>query len=138
MPRVLTVFISFLLGAVTLLGSDISGIWVGRVPVRNGLEDIAFRFVQDGNKLSGKLYGDYGSTEITDGKIAGNLVIFLVIAPEQAGNQINETRIRFAGRIEGAEIELTRDRESATDAINGGDVKFRRNLKQTFRLKRLL
>jgi hypothetical protein len=35
-------------------------------------------------------------------------------------------------------MELTREREGATNAGNGGVVQFRGNTKQTFRLKRLL
>jgi hypothetical protein len=138
MRRLVRLFIPGLLSSLALLGSDISGVWVGQVPVRNGLEDIAFQFTQNGTTLGGKLYGDYGSTPIAEGKLAGDLIIFLVITAEQAGNQINDTKVRFAGRIVGNEIELTRDRESATNAGNGGNVQFRSNLKQTFRLKRLL
>ena len=62
----------------------------------------------------------------------------LVAANEQAGNQINETRLRFSGVIKDGEIELTRDRERANNAGNGGDVKFRDQAKTTFRLKRLI
>ena len=125
--------------ALPLLGADLTGIWVGQVPGRNGvLLDIAFKFTQSGTTLGGKLYGDYQSTPISDGKISGDQVSFLVIAPEQAGNQINETRLRFTGSIKDGEIELTREREGGRNAGNGGGVQFRGNAKQTFRLKRLL
>ena len=62
-----------------------------------------------------------------------------MLAQEQAGNQINDTRLRFTGTIKDGEIELTRERESSTNAGNGGGVQMRANAtKQTFRLKRLL
>lgn len=122
-----------------LFAADITGIWTGQIPGRNGeLQDISFKFTQDGTTLGGKLYGDYQSTPITEGKISGDQVTFLVTAPEQSGNQINRTKLRFSGSIKAGEIELTREREGSTNAGNGGGVQFKGNSKQTFRLKRLL
>ena len=127
------------LSALNLFAGDITGIWIGQIPARNGeLQDISFKFTQDGATLGGKLYGDYQSTPITEGKISGDQVTFLVIAPEQSGNQINRTNLRFSGSIKAGEIELTREREGSTNAGHGGGVQFKGNTKQTFRLKRLL
>lgn len=124
---------------VTMFAADFAGIWVGQIPGRNGeLQDVAFQFTQTGTKLGGKLYGDYGSTPIVEGKIDGNRVTFLLIAPEQAGNQINETKLRFSGNMQSGEVEMTREREGSTNAGNGGSVQFKGNTKQTFCLKRLL
>ena len=132
-------FIVGLLCALTLPAADLSGIWVGQVAGRNGeLQDIAFKFTQDGTMLGGKLYGDYQSTLISEGKIEGDQITFIVLAPEQAGNQINKAKLRFSGSIQAGEIELTREREGATNAGNGGTVQFRGAAKQTFRLKRLV
>jgi hypothetical protein len=128
-----------LLFALTLSAADLSGTWVGQIPVRNGdMEDVAFKFTQKGATLGGKLYGDYQSTPIASGTVSGDLVTFVVVAAEQAGNQINETKLRFTGRIKDGEIELIRDREGSTTAGNGGAVQFKGNTKLTFRLKRLL
>lgn len=127
-----------LLIAAAAWGGDLTGIWVGQVPVRNGMQDVAFQFVHNGTKLSGKLYGDYQSSAIRDGVLSGHLITFVVVAQEQAGNQINETRLRFTGTVKDGEIELTRERESSTNAGNGGGVQTRGNTKQTFRLKRLM
>ncbi len=125
--------------ALNLICADLTGIWIGRIPARNGdLQDISFKFTQDGATLGGKLYGDYQSAAITEGKISGDQINFVVIAPEQNGNQINRTRLRFTGVIKDGEIELTREREGSTNAGNGGNVQFKGNSKQTFRLKRLL
>jgi hypothetical protein len=128
-----------LLSTFTLAAADFSGIWIGQIPGRNGEpQDVAFKFTQTGSTLGGKLYGDYQSAAISEGKIAGDLVTFIVLIPEQSGNQINDTRLRFSGRMTSGEIELTRDREGATIAGNGGGVTFKANTKQTFRLKKLL
>jgi hypothetical protein len=125
---------------VPLAAADLTGIWVGQIslgPERAPL-DIAFQFNQKDSTLTGKLYGDYHSTRIAEGRITGDQVNFLVITAEQAGNQINETRMRFTGSLKDGELELTRERERATNAGNGGAVQFRNNNKQTFMLKRLL
>src|SRR6266550_4052966 len=100
-----------LLCASALLGADLTGIWVGQIPGRNGEpQDVAFKFTQTGTTLGGKLYGDYQSTPITEGKISGDEIAFVVVAPEQAGNQINVTRLRFTGSVKDGEIDLTRER----------------------------
>src|SRR5437773_2711817 len=117
-----------LLLASSLFAGDITGIWVGQIPGRNGeLLDISFKFTQDGSTLGGKLYGDYQSTPITEGKISGDQVAFVVVAPEQSGNQINRTKLRFSGSVKGGEMELTREREGSTNAGNGGGVQFKGN-----------
>ena len=130
------------LGLAPLLfaAADLTGIWVGRIPARNGeMQDIAFQFRQTGTKLAGKLYGDYQSSPIVQGTVAEAAVTFVVSGSEQAGNQINETRTRFTGRMyESGEIELTRERESGHNAGNSGAAEQRPNSpRQTFRLKRL-
>lgn len=130
-----------LLLSLAVVAADLSGIWVGQIPPgRPGADpqDIAFKFVQNGASLSGKLYGDYKSTPMVEGKVTGDSLTFVVIAEEQAGNQINDTRLKFTGAIKDGEIELTRERESSTNAGNGGVVQFRGNTKQTIRLKRLI
>jgi hypothetical protein len=128
-----------LLAASSLAAADLSGIWIGRIPGRNGeLQDIAFQLRQTGAKLDGKLYGDYQSSPIVEGTVAGPLVTFVVSGSEQAGNQINETRTRFTGKLENGEIELLRERERSHNAGNSGAVEQRRNSsRQAFKLKRL-
>ncbi|MCI0364404.1 MAG: hypothetical protein L0219_11005 [Phycisphaerales bacterium] len=130
-----------LLLPLAAVAADLSGIWVGQIPPgRPGgdPQEIAFKFAQSGAILSGKLYGDYRSTPILEGKVTGDELTFVVFAQEQAGNQINETRLRFTGSLKDGELELTRERESSTNAGNGGVVQFRGNTKQTIRLKRLI
>jgi hypothetical protein len=129
-----------LLAVAPLAAADLSGIWVGKVPARNGeMQDIAFQFRHSGTKLEGKLYGDYQSSPIVRGTVAGAAVTFVVSASEQSGNQINESRIRFTGRwYENGEIELTRERESSHNAGNSGAAEEKRVAPRlTFRLKRL-
>src|ERR1051325_5131724 len=100
-------FCLLLFGALSLSAADVSGIWIGQVPTRNNdLLDVAFKFVQNGTKLEGKLYGDYTSSAIIEGKITGDEFTFVVVAQEQAGNQINETRSRYTGVFKDGAIEM--------------------------------
>ena len=129
----------FLLLISPLAAADFTGIWVGRIPGRNGeMQDIAFQFRQTGAKIEGNLYGDYQSSPIVQGTVAGPLVTFVVSGSEQNGNQINETRTRFTGKFENGGIELLRERESSHNAGNSGAVEQKRNTpRQSFTLKRL-
>ncbi len=133
---------SFVLGLFTvalLCGEDVSGTWVGRIPAGKGqLRDVAIKLVQSGGAVTGKIYGDYQSSPIVEGQVAGEGVNFLAVISEQAGNEINETRHRFTGAIKDGELELVRIREGAKKAGNGGDVTFKGESKIAFKLKRLL
>jgi hypothetical protein len=123
---------------LAVFGADLTGIWVGQMPLKNGdYQEVAFKFVQKGTTLEGKLYGDYQSRPISDGKIAGDLVTFVVNAQEQAGNQINESKLRFTGRINGTELELFREREASRNAGDGGAAQLKESPKQSCHLKRL-
>lgn len=123
-----------------VLLANLTGIWIGQVPTRNNTDkaDIAFHLEQTGTKITGKLYGDYRSSPIVNGTIAGDLVTFVVAAEEQSGNEINQSRLRFTGKLINGELELTRDRESSNRAGSGAGVQIRNNAGVTFRLKKLL
>lgn len=132
--------LALLLWASAAWAADLSGIWVGEIGSGRPDRDptpIAFQLVQQGSKLSGKLYGDYQSTPIASGTVAGDLVTFVVVTSEQAGNEINDTKVRFTGRLINGEIELTRERESSTRAGAKSGAFIRAGAGQVFRLKRL-
>ncbi len=122
------------------IAADLNGIWVGQVPARNNDKlDIAFQLKQTGAVLTGKLYGDYRSTQILEGRIDGDTVTFIVLAEEQAGNQINDSRLKFTGVMKDGEMELTRRRESSTTAGSGAAAPSRNaDPGVTFRLKKLI
>ncbi|MCC6590488.1 MAG: hypothetical protein IT168_27600 [Bryobacterales bacterium] len=126
--------LSVLLLGLPLPAAELTGIWVGRL---NG-KDIAFQFSQKGNTLNGKLYGDYRSTPIVEGKVSSDEFTFVVIAEEQSGNQINQTRLLFSGKLKNGQLDLKRRRESSTNAGNSGDSKPRGGQPEPFTLKRLL
>ncbi len=74
---------------------------------RNGdLQDFSFRFEQHDQVLSGKMYGDNESIPITDGKISGDKITFLVTT--ELNGSITKTL--FTGILKGTEIQVTRER----------------------------
>lgn len=108
---------------------DLAGTWMGLIPGagRRPAQFIEFRIEQDGNKLSGKLYGETQSSPIISGEVDphGNIQ-FIVEAREQAGNQINIVEYRFDGVLCGTGIDLTRERAAVRDAISGVPAPVRR------------
>ena len=129
-----------LLFAGSLGAADLTGTWIGQiVGRRNTATDVAFRLEQSGSTLTGKLYGDYKSSPILKGTVAGDLVTFTVATEEQAGNEINESIVRYTGKLIDGKLELSIDRESSTRAGSGGGVQTRQGQPRvTFRLKRLM
>jgi hypothetical protein len=104
----LRLYFAGVLLAMSLLGADISGIWTCQAPGRDGaMQDLSFQFVQNGDTLTGKMYGDNASTPITDAKISGNQITFSIRS--QLNGQVN--RLIYTGTIEGAEIRMKRERE---------------------------
>ena len=122
--------------AIVASAADLSGIWTGVIPARNGdLNDVTFKIVQTGDKISGKMYRDHSSAPIVEGKITGDQVVFTVVLEEQIGNLFVETRHVFTGTMKGADIEVSRERVLDPKI---GNAERRNNQKQTFTLKRLL
>jgi len=125
--------------AADLTGS-LTGVWTGWIERPNGEPlDVAIQLIQKGETLTGKVYDDYKSPPVMEGKVVGDRVSFVVVVAEQAGNEIRQSRYRYEGKVVEGQIEMTRDRESSINAANGGGVQPPRNAtKQTFRLKRLI
>ncbi len=99
--------------SLTLSAADLAGIWNGQATDRNGsVQDLSFRFVQSGDKLTGKMYGDNESTPIADAKIAGNQVTFSVTF--ELNGSI--TKFIYTGAINGDLLELTRRRAGSNAA----------------------
>src|SRR5690349_17840702 len=89
-------------------GAEVSGIWMGQVAARNGgMQDVRFKFVQEGDTLTGKMYGEDESTPIRDGKISGDQITFSITNELNGGH----TTFLFTGTITGNEIQLTRERQ---------------------------
>ena len=126
-----------LCSVAALVAGDLSGTWTGVIPARNNeVQDITFRFVHQGDTLSGKMYRDSTAVPILDAKITGDRISFRVESEEQVGNLFVLIKYTFTGTIKGTEVELTRERE-ANPLLTTGNPASRANQKPTFALKRL-
>ncbi len=123
----------FALGAVAVQAQDQkidpNGTWKWSQPGRNGAPDREFSVTlkADGSKLTGSLTapgrggGDPVSTDISNGKIAGDQISFEIVRDTQNGSVTN----KFAGKISGDTITGTQPgrrgrRNGGGGGMNGG------------------
>jgi hypothetical protein len=123
-----------LAAAGALLAGDLSGIWMGQITGRfDEVQDLAFRFSQNGSVLTGKMYGEIESQPVNEGKIEGEQVTFIV------GTEMNGGRNRFLyiGTVKDGELHLTRQRLLPPDAPDSEENRKRR-VPQKITLRRLI
>ena len=101
-----------LLVAAPLLAADVGGKWTASVEGPNGDKmDIAFDFKVDGSKLTGTVKDPMGEGAISEGKVDGDSISF-VVARDFGGNDM---KILHKGTVSGDEMKLT---------VEFGDRKF--------------
>ena len=89
--------------AVCAYAADISGKWTAESQGRNGQTmTTTFTFKQSGETLEGTVSGRRGDTPITDGKVTGDNVSFVVVRSFN-GNEFKQT---YTGTISGNEINF--------------------------------
>jgi len=91
------------LAASSLFGADLTGKWVGKMETPNGTRDLVMTLKADGEKLTGTVGGMRGDAEITDGKIAGDNVSWVVVRNFNG----NEMRQEYKGKVSGTEMKLS-------------------------------
>jgi hypothetical protein len=122
-----------LVAASWAAASDLTGIWVGQLPGRNGgVDDVAFRFKLDGQSVTGKLMGDEFDLTIADGSVTGDQIRFTIVTTNYYSG--GKTKFQYTGTIKGAEMELVRERVPAPD---DRPTTNRQPQKQTIKLKRI-
>jgi hypothetical protein len=99
-----------LLGLVCLTfmaaAADISGKYTAEVPGRNGNQTNTFTFKASGDKVEGTVTNMRGDMPITEGKVSGDTLTFVVVLNFN-GNEIKST---YTGKIKGDTIDFTVDR----------------------------
>ena len=84
--------------------ADVAGKWVAQIPGRQGTPtETTFNFKVDGDKLTGTMSNPQGETAISEGKINGNEISFVVI--RNIGG--NEMKLAYKGKVAGDEIKFT-------------------------------
>jgi hypothetical protein len=112
LTRIARTVISVLALACAALGADISGIWEFNVETSQGSGSPTFEFKQEGEKLSGKYSGMFGTAPLS-GTVKGDDVAFTFEVTGVDG------KVRYKGKLEGA-------------ARIKGDVEFGDTAKGTF------
>jgi hypothetical protein len=94
--------------AWALAAADITGIWMGEVPGRNGeKQDLAFQFQTAKGAVTGVMFGDEFDLPVHDLKLEGDHVTFSV----ETVNYYDGRRIRtvYKGTLSEKTLELTRE-----------------------------
>jgi hypothetical protein len=89
--------------AVVASAADITGNWKADLQTPQGVVEVSYSFQQKGETLTGTWQAAKSPTiQITDGKVTGDKVVFVVNLPPNAN-------MTFAheGKIEGDQIQLT-------------------------------
>ena len=108
MKNVLQAGILLALAALSVFAADPTGKWAAEMPGRDGnTMTITFNLKADGDKLTGTVGGMRGDTDISDGKVDGDKVMFSVVR-EMQGNKMKQN---YTGVIEGDVIHFTVVRE---------------------------
>jgi hypothetical protein len=96
--------------------ADVTGKWVAQVQGRNGMTENTFTLKVDGAKLTGTLATAQGESEITEGKVNGDEISFVIV--RKFGE--NEMKISYKGKVAGDEITFTREFQMPPGGFGGG------------------
>jgi hypothetical protein len=96
------------LGAILATGlvfaADASGKWTAETPGREGQTmTTTFNLKAEGGKLTGNMETARGSVDITDGKVDGDNVSFMVVRETPRGTM----KMMYSGKVEGDELKMT-------------------------------
>ena len=101
----------FLALSLAAFAGDITGKYSAERPGRGGQGTVktVFDFKQDGDKVTGTMSGMGRENPITDGKIAGDTLTFVVKMETPQGDM----KSNYEGKIAGAEIAFKVKREGS-------------------------
>ena len=108
--RLFTVLcVAALLVTFTAMAADVSGTWTGEQQGRNGPMTVTLNLKAEGNTLNGTITGRGGETAISDGKVDGDNVSFIVTR-EFNGNTM---KMKYSGAVSGSELKLKMEVEGS-------------------------
>jgi hypothetical protein len=95
-----TILLFTLLAAAS--AADVGGKWKGEMKTPDGnVIQISFNFQASGEQLKGTVTTDFGEDQITEGKIAGDELSF-VVTPGGA-----DFKISYKGKVAGDDLKMT-------------------------------
>lgn len=93
-----TILLALVAGA---FAADVTGKWVAQVEGRNGqTREMTFNLKAEGENLTGTMSSRGGDIAISEGKISGDTLSF-VVTMERGGNTMKQN---YTGKISGDEI----------------------------------
>ena len=101
--------VAALLMTFTALAADVAGTWTGEQEGRNGPMTVTFNFKTEGNTLTGAMTTPRGEAQISEGKVNGDEVSFVIVR-EFNGNSM---KINYSGTVSGNEMKLKTSREGS-------------------------
>jgi len=103
MKKALFTMVAAAMLAQSVFAADVTGKWVAETEGRNGEKrTMTFDLKSDGSKLTGKVSSRMGEREITEGKVSGDDVSFVVVYDANG-----ETRkVPYTGKLSGNELKL--------------------------------
>jgi enterochelin esterase-like enzyme len=100
--------LSLSLLSLSAFAADITGIWKAEFDTQIGVQKYTFALKQEGNSVTGKANSEIGGekheSKLKDGKVEGDAVSFV----ELLNFQGNDLEIRYAGKVSGKEMKLSR------------------------------
>ena len=91
-------------GLIDLNTADVTGKWVAQIPGRQGTTETTFTLKADEEKLTGAVSNPQGEDPISEGKITGDDISF-VVAVSFGGNKM---KLLYKGKVSDDEIKFTR------------------------------
>ena len=90
--------------AMTAFAADVDGKWKAETTGQDGqTRTTTFTFKAEGEKLTGTVSARQGETPISEGKVVGNEISFVVV--RNMGGE--ERKIQYKGKVAGDEIKMT-------------------------------
>ena len=113
MKKSIIPFLLLFFCSLVLFASDVEGKWTATIETDNGPFTFYADYVVKGDVITGSLYSDAGSVEITDGKINGNEFEYTFEIDynklKHVGKLVDgELKIKMSGDYGESEITMTR------------------------------
>ena len=103
---------------VSAWAADVTGKWVAQIEGRQGTTETTFNFKVDGTILTGTMASQRGEDEISEGKVEGDEISFVVV--RSFGE--NEIKLLYKGKVAGDEITFTREFQGGMMGGRGGGM----------------
>lgn len=103
------------LATTALWAADVTGKWKAEMTGPGGAtREVTFTFKVDGDKLTGTMSTPRGEREITEGKVSGDEISFVMVMPGREGGEV---KVHYNGKVSGDQIKFTSHREGAQRSL---------------------